>query len=68
MPRILCILKEVWQGCGKQDVLVDVGLTWRVTPWVSDGRASRATVRARVSTPWWETIVRRLFGEITVEI
>ena len=43
-----------------QDVFVDVGLTWRVTPQVSEGRASRTTVRASVSTPWWEAIVRNL--------
>ena len=43
-----------------QDVFVDVGLTWRVTPWVSEGRASRTTDRARVRTPWWEIIVGKL--------
>ena len=32
LARVLFILKEVWQGRGKQDVLADVGLTWRVTP------------------------------------
>ena len=49
-----------------QDVFVDVGLTWRVTPQVSEGRASRTTVRASVSTPWWEAIVGNLLREIVV--
>ena len=49
-----------------QDVFVDVGLTWRVTPWVSEGRASRTTVRARQSGPWWEAIVGKLLREIAV--
>ena len=41
--------ESVWQGFVGQDVLVDVGLTWRVTPQVSEGRTSRTTVRASVS-------------------
>ena len=49
-----------------QDVFVDVGLTWRVTPQVSEGRASKTTVRASMSTPWWEAIVRNLLREIVV--
>ena len=48
------------------DVFVDVGLTWRVTPQVSEGRASRTTVRASVSTPWWEAIVGNLLREIVM--
>ena len=43
-----------------QDVFVDVGLTWRVTPQVIEGRASRTTVRVSV----WETIVGKLLREI----
>ena len=49
-----------------QDVFVDVGLTWRVTPQVSEGRASRTTVRASVATPWWEAIVENLLRERVV--
>ena len=47
-----------------QDVFVDVGLTWRVTPQVSEGRASRTTVRASVCTPRWEAIGGKLLREI----
>ena len=47
-----------------QDVLADVGLTWRVTPQVSEGKASRTTVRARVGTPWWEAMMGKLLREI----
>ena len=47
-----------------QDAFVDVGLTWRVTPEVSEGRANRTTVRTRVSTSWWEAIVGKLLREI----
>ena len=39
--------ERVWQGYVGQDVLVDVGLTWRVSPEVSKGRARRT----KVSTP-----------------
>ena len=49
-----------------QDAFVDVGFTWRVTPQVSGGRASRITVRASVNTPWWEAIVGNLLKEIVV--
>ena len=49
-----------------QDVFVDVGLTWMVTPKVSEGRASRTTVRASVSSPWWEAIVGKLLREMVV--
>ena len=49
-----------------QDVFVDVGLTWRVTPQVSEGRASRTRVRASVSSPWWEAIVGNLLREIVM--
>ena len=58
--------ESVWQGCVGQDVFVDVGLTWRVTPQVSEGRASRTTFRASVSIPWWEAIGRKLLREIVV--
>ena len=47
-----------------QDAFVDVGLTWRVTPEVSEGRANRTTVRTRVRTSWWEAIVGKLLREI----
>ena len=57
---------SVWQGCVGQDAFVDVGFTWRVTPQVSGGRASRITVRASVNTPWWEAIVGNLLKEIVV--
>ena len=57
--------ESIRQGCVGQDVFVDVGLTWRVTPQVSEGRASR-TVRASVSSPWWEAIVGKLLREIVV--
>ena len=56
--------ESVWQGCVGQEVFVDVGLTWRVTPRVSEGRTSRTTVRARVSTPWWETILATFLRKI----
>ena len=49
-----------------QDVLVDVDLTWRISPQVSEGRISRTTVRASESTLWWETIVGKLLREIVV--
>ena len=49
----------------EHDTLVDVGLKWIVTPYVSEGRPSRTIVRARVSTPWWETIVGKLLRETT---
>ena len=62
----LGVAESVWQGCVGQDMFVDVGLTWRVTPRVSEGRASRTTVRASVNTPWWETIVGNLLREIVV--
>ena len=32
-------------------MLVDVGLTWRVTPEVSEGRASRTTVTSQGEHP-----------------
>ena len=47
-------------------MFVDVGLTWRVTPQVSEGRASRTTVRVSGSTPRWEAIVGNLLREIVV--
>ena len=47
-------------------MFVDVGLTWRVTPELSEGRASRTIVRASVNSPWWETIVWKLLRERTV--
>ena len=50
-----------------QDVFVDVGLTWRVTPQVSEGRASRTTVRASVCTLRWEAIGWNLLREIGSE-
>ena len=50
-----------------QDVFVDVGLTWRVASYVNEGRASRTTVTARVSIPWWEAIVGKLLREIEEE-
>ena len=62
-PGSCAYSESVWQGCVGQDVFVDVGLTWRVTPWVSEGRASRTTVKARVSSPWWEAIVGKLLIE-----
>ena len=62
---ISCAYSErVWQGCVGQDAFVDVGLTWRVTPEVSEGRANRTTVRTRVRTSWWEAIVGKLLREI----
>ena len=54
--------ERVWQGYVWQDVFVDVGLTWRVSPEVSKGRASRT----KVSTPRWEVIVRKLLGKINL--
>ena len=45
-----------------QDVFIC--LTWRVTPQVSEGRASRTTVRASVNSPWWEAIIGKLLREI----
>ena len=39
-------------------MFVDVGLTLRVSPNVSEGRARRTM--ARIVTLWWEAIVRRL--------
>ena len=62
-----CVYSEsVWQGRVGQEVFVDTGLTLRVSPYVSDGRASRTTVKASVSTPRWEAIVGRLLREIVV--
>ena len=46
-------------------MLVDVGLKWIVTPYVSEGRPSRTIVRIRVSTPWRETIAGKLLRETT---
>ena len=57
---------SVWQGCVGQNVFGDDGLTWRVTPQVSKGRASRTTVRASVRTPWWEAIGWNLLRVIAV--
>ena len=51
-----------------QNVFVDVGLTWRVASYVNEGRASRTTVRARVSIPWWEAIVGKLLREIEEKV
>ena len=65
-PGSCAYSESVWQGCVGQDVFVDVGLTWRVTPQVSEGRASRTTVRASVSSPWWEAIVGNLLREIVM--
>ena len=59
-PGSCAYSESVWQGCRRQEVFVDVGLTWRVTPWVSEGRASRTTVRARERTPSSDTIVGKL--------
>ena len=66
-PGSCAYSERVWQGCVGQDVLVDVGLTLRVSPLDSEGKASRTTTRASasVSTPWWEAIEGRLFGETT---
>ena len=65
-PGSCAYSERVWQGCVGQDVFVDVGLTWRVTPQVSEGRASRTTVRVSMNTPWWEAIVGNLMREIEV--
>ena len=65
-PGSCAYSESVWQGYVGQDVLVDVGLTWRISPQVSEGRISRTTVRARESTLWWETIVGKLLREIVV--
>ena len=66
LPGSCAYSERVWQGCVGQDVFVDVGLTWRVTPQVSEGRASRTTVRVSMNTPWWEAIVGNLMREIEV--
>ena len=66
LPGSCAYSESVWQGCVGQDVFVDVGLTWRVTPQVSEGRASRTTVRVSMNTPWWEAIVGNLLREIEV--
>ena len=63
-PGSCAYSERVWQECVGQDMLVDVGLTWRVSPEVSEGRASRTTARARVRTPWWEIIVGKLLKAI----
>ena len=65
-PGSFAYSESVWQGCVGQDVLVDVGLTWRVTPQVSEGKASKTTVKASMSTPWWEAILGNLLREIVV--
>ena len=67
LPGFCAYSESVWQGCVGQDVFVDVGLTWRVTPQVSEGRASRTTVRASVCTPRWEAIGWNLLREIGSE-
>ena len=46
-----------------QDVLVDVGLTWRVSPYVREGRTSRTTIKTRGSISSWETIAGMLLRE-----
>jgi len=43
--------ERVWQGYVGHDALVDVGVTWRISPLVSEGRASRTAVTMKVSTP-----------------
>ena len=45
-------------------MLVDVGLTWRVSSWVIWERVSRTTVRTRVSTSLWEVIAGMLLKVI----
>ena len=47
-------------------MLVDIGLTWRVSPKVSEGRTSR--IMARMMILSWEAIVRRLLEEISVRV
>ena len=49
-----------------QDVLVDIGLTWRVSPKVSEERASRTMARMIILR--WEAIVRRLLEGISVRV
>ena len=51
-----------------QDVLVDVGLTWRVSPYVHEGRTSRTTIKTRESISSWETIAGMLLRETHKEI
>ena len=46
-----------------QDMLVDVGLTWRISPWLGKTRTNRIKLRARLSTPLYEDIVGMLLGE-----
>jgi len=49
-----CIYSErVWEGCVGHDVLVDVGLTSRISPWACEGRANRTAVTMKVSIRWW---------------
>ena len=45
------------------NVLADVGLTWRVSPYVSEEKASRTTVSVRVSITWCVAIVGKLLRE-----
>ena len=46
-----------------RDVWGRMCLLMLVTPQVTEGRASRTTVRASVSIPWWEAIVGNLLRE-----
>ena len=46
-----------------QDALVDVGLTWRIAPYVHEGRTSTTTIKTRESISSWETIAGMLLRE-----
>ena len=64
-PLCCAYSERVWQGYVGHDVLVDVGLTWRIFPLVSEGRANRTAVTMKVSMPWWGAIVMfKLLGKI----
>ena len=45
------------------NVLADVDLTWRVSPYISEEKASRTTVSVRVSITWCVAIVGKLLKE-----
>jgi len=45
-----CIYSErVWEGCVGHDVLVDVGLTCRISPWACEGPPQRLNLSSGIS-------------------